>query len=467
MEILNFLTDLLSTPAIFIGLIALIGLLLQKKSPQQVITGTIKSILGFMILNAGSQVIQQAINPFSDLFHIAFNVHGVVPNNEAIVSVGFSKYAISTSLIFALGMLMNILLARFSKLKFIFLSGHHTLYMACLITIVLTMGGMEGWMLVISGSLLLGLLMCVCPAIMQPTVKKITGSDKIALAHFGTTGYWISAQIGKMCNKFKKGKEKINVDDIKLPKSLSLLRDNSVSISIVMFICYFIVCFICHVWYEETARHIWSEQNWFLFGLIQSITFAAGVFIVITGVRMLIAEIIPAFKGFSEKIVPNAKPALDCPTMFPYGQNTIFIGFICSFFGGIFVLIFLIFLGSSTNLVIYIILPGAVAHFFCGATAGICGNSRGGLTGCIIGSFVNGIIITVLSSMVLVYMGENGLGTTTFADADFCLVGCILGTLIYYFSCNTLFIIIIILFALPIIYNIMSVIKSKTKNKEK
>jgi ascorbate-specific PTS system EIIC-type component UlaA len=32
---------------------------------------------------------------------------------------------------------------------------------------------------------------------------------------------------------------------------------------------------------------------------------------------MVIAEIVPAFKGIADKLVKDAKPALDCPTVFP------------------------------------------------------------------------------------------------------------------------------------------------------
>ncbi|STV91253.1 integral membrane protein [Klebsiella pneumoniae] len=45
---LHFLIyDVLGTPAILVGLFSLIGLLLQKKGISDVISGTLKTIMGF------------------------------------------------------------------------------------------------------------------------------------------------------------------------------------------------------------------------------------------------------------------------------------------------------------------------------------------------------------------------------------------------------------------------------------
>lgn len=126
--ILRYLQQILSTPAIFVGLIAMLGLILKKADSQAIIKGTIKTILGFIVLGAGAGGVQQSIVPFGDLFQMAFDMHGVVPNNEAIVSMGLTEYAVQTSSIFALGMCMNIVLARFSRWKYIFLTGHHALH---------------------------------------------------------------------------------------------------------------------------------------------------------------------------------------------------------------------------------------------------------------------------------------------------------------------------------------------------
>ena len=448
---LDVLNQILSTPSILVGLIAFIGLVAQKKPIEIVIKGTLKTILGFIVLGAGAGVLVGALNYFGPMFNFGFGVNGVVPNNEAIVSLALNDYAEATAYIMAFGMLANIILARFSKLKYIFLTGHHTLYMAALIAVVLTVGGLTGWQLILSGSALLGLTMALFPAMAQKTMVKITGDDSIGFGHFGTLGYVFSAWIGSLV-----GKGSASTEDIKFPKSLSFLRDTSVAISLTMFIFFLIVTVkvVTTPGYEEAALldpNLVMGQHWFIFSLIQALTFAGGVYIVLAGVRLVLAEIVPAFKGISEKIVPDAKPALDCPVVFPYAENAVLIGFLSSFVGGIVGLGILGVVGGFA-----LILPGVIPHFFCGATAGVFGNATGGRRGAIIGSFGHGLLITFLPALLMPVMGALGFAQTTFSDADFTAVGIIYGNIANYVQGTGLMIVALVSFLLPIIWAVVS-----------
>lgn len=421
--------DILGTPAILVGLFALLGLVAQRKNIADTVSGTLKTVMGFVILGAGANVLVQSLGKFSDMFDKAFSVDGVIPNNEAIVALAQDSFGTETAMIMLFGMVANIVIARLTPFKYIFLTGHHTMFMACLIAVILTTGGLTGVPMVIIGSIILGSIMVLFPALLQPYTRKITGSDDFAVGHFGTAGYLVSAFIGGKVGKNSRSTEEINV-----PKSLGFLRDTSVSVSLTMVILFFVVAGFAGPTFVED--NLSGGQNFLVFAFMQGLTFAAGVYIILAGVRMLLAEIVPAFKGIADKIVPNAKPALDCPSVFPFAGNAVIIGFLSSFIAGLLSMFLLPIFGLK------VIVPGLVPHFFTGAAAGVFGNATGGRKGAIFGSMANGVMISFLPALLLPVLGSLGFEGTTFGDADFGVVGIILGNLISLFESTIVFIFI-------------------------
>lgn len=413
--------DILGTPAILVGLFALIGLLLQKKKSADIVSGTLKTIMGFLILGAGANILIASLEAFGKMFNKAFSVEGIIPNNEAIVAVAQQTFGTETAMIMLLGMIINIIIARITKFKYIFLTGHHTMFMACLIAAILSTGGLTGAPLVLIGALLLGILMVLFPALLQPYVREITGSNDIAVGHFGSLGYLVAGFIGK-----RVGNREKTTEEIKVPQSLGFLRDTSVSVSLTMTVLFIVVALFAGPAFIETKLS--RGQNFIVYSLIQAITFAAGVYVVLAGVRMLLAEIVPAFKGIADKAVPNAIPALDCPTVFPFAPNAVVIGFFSSFIAGLISMFFLPLFGLS------IIVPGLVPHFFTGAAAGVFGNATGGRRGAVVGSFANGILISFLPAILLPVLASLGFKGTTFGDSDFSAVGILLSMLIKLFT---------------------------------
>lgn len=51
------------------------------------------------------------------------------------------------------------------------------------------------------GAVILGAMMVISPAILQPFTCKITNTDDLALGHFGSIGYLLSALVGKIIGK--------------------------------------------------------------------------------------------------------------------------------------------------------------------------------------------------------------------------------------------------------------------------
>lgn len=262
---MKFILDIVSTPAILVALIAILGLVLQKKKLPDIIKGGIKTFVGFLVVSGGAGIVQNSLNPFGTMFEHAFHLSGVVPNNEAIVAI-------------------------------------------------------------------------------------FAGSEYI-------------------------------------------------------------------------EKEISSGTSGLVYALQLAGQFAAGVFVILAGVRLILGEIVPAFKGISERLVPNSKPALDCPIVYTYAPNAVLIGFISSFIGGLVSMAIMIASGTV------VILPGVVPHFFCGATAGVIGNASGGVRGATIGAFLQGILISFLPVFLMPVLGGLGFQGSTFSDADFGLSGIILGML--------------------------------------
>ncbi|MXQ55113.1 PTS ascorbate transporter subunit IIC [Shimazuella alba] len=411
---LEALIDIIGNPSILIGIFAFVGLILQKKSLSEIVSGTLKTIMGFIMIGAGANVIVSSLDIFGKMFNMAFHITGVVTSNEAVVSIAQKTFGIQMALIMVFGMIINIFIARFTKLKYIFLTGHHTLFMACVLSLVLSTSGVKGIPLIAIGSIVVGVWMAISPALLQSTVRKVTGSDQIALGHFGSIGFLIAAFIGKFLGDRKK-----TTEDISVPKNLSFLSDGSVAVSLTMTILFLVIAFFAGPAMVE--KQLSNGTNFLVFSIIQAITFAVGVHIVMAGVKLLISEIVPAFKGIAEKLVPNAKPALDCPTLFPYAPNAVIIGFIMSFLAGVLSMFLFPIFGLA------MIVPGLVPHFFCGATAGIFGNATGGRRGAILGSFANGLCISFLPALLIPFLGNLISKTTTFGDADYGVIGILIG----------------------------------------
>lgn len=411
--ILEFLRDVLKQPALLMGIMSCIGLIALKKPGHKIMTGTLKPILGYLMLGAGADFITSNLDPLGKMIEEGFNITGVVPNNEAIVSVAQKLLGVETMSILVVGLIINLIIARFTKYKYVFLTGHHSFFMACLLSAVLGTSGMKGTELILFGGFILGAWSAISPAIGQRFTRKVTDGDDIAMGHFGSLAYYISAWVGSKVGKPEESTEKIEV-----PEKWGFLRDTTISTAITMMVFYLIAAIAAGPAFVSTISEGTSP---FLFALMCGLKFAVGVTIVYSGVRMILGDLIPAFQGIATKIIPDAIPAVDCAVFFTYAPTAVVIGFVTSFIGGVIGMLILGLVGGV------LIIPGLVPHFFCGATAGIFGNATGGRKGAVARAFVNGLLITFAPALLLPVLGTLGFQNTTFGDFDFGVLGILFG----------------------------------------
>lgn len=407
MAVVNFIIEnILTQASITIALIALFGLMLQRKTVGEVISGSFKTLLGFLVLSAGSGIIVNSLIYFGEIFTEGFGMQGIVPSIESINGQAMNNLNLGNeiALTFLAIFVVNILIARFTKWKYIFLTGQAILWMATMTTVFGSFAGLSGIPLILVGGIVGGIFAVAMPAIAQPVVRKITGSDDIALGHFCTIGYMFTAGVSKLVGDSSKSTE-----DIKLPQNLEFLQDTYLSVGIIMIPLYIITAIFAGA---EFGREFSGDVNYIVYAFLQAVQFVVGIYVLLSGVRLLLAEIVPAFRGIALKVVPDAKPALDCPVLFPYAPNAVTIGFVGTTIGSVIAMFVLPAFGLA------MILPGMLSNFFAGGTAGIFGNAVGGRRGAIISTIAHGFFITLLPALLVVSFNKMGFINATATDVD-------------------------------------------------
>jgi PTS system ascorbate-specific IIC component len=407
--LMTFVTDFLGNATVLVGLVALIGLLVQKKPFTEILTGVIKTMTGFIIFGIGAGAGVAALGHFQSLFASAFNLTGVTPIAEGVTAMAMGTFGVQTALIMVFGFVVNLIMARLTKFKYIFLTGQHNLFFAAMLAVVFGAAGVNSTVTVIVGSIILGVFAAIYPALGKRGMKAITGSDEIGIGHYCTIAYGLSAWLGGLVGKPEESTEKI-----KLPKGLNFFRDYVAAISVTMIIFFYVSALVAG---RAAVEELAGGVHWLLFPFLQSLTFAGAVYTIITGVRMFLAELVPAFIGISEKLIPDSIPALDCPAVFPYAPTAVIIGFLAAYAGGLITMFVLIAVGAT------VIIPVAIPYFFIGATAGVFGNATGGWKGAVLGAFVTGILIAVGPALMYPIFEQIGLSGTCFPETDFNAIG--------------------------------------------
>jgi PTS system ascorbate-specific IIC component len=96
---------------------------------------------------------------------------------------------------------------------------------------------------------------------------------------------------------------------------------------------------------------------------------------------MFIGEIVPAFRGIAQRVVPSAKPALDCPVLYPYAPNSLIIGLVTGTIAQALAITLIIILGLPVPI------PSMIVAFFASGSGVIFGNALAGRRGAIFGGF--------------------------------------------------------------------------------
>jgi PTS system ascorbate-specific IIC component len=397
MSVINYLaSNIFKQPSLFLGLVAALGLILQGERPTNVLKGTFKTIFGVIILFIGVNMLGSAVTPLSSAFGTLYQIPAANAFDPSICWTLLGDYGSQIGIVLVLSFAVNLVVARFTPIKNIFLTGHIFFWMSYLFVGVAVSLGLTGTAIIVFATFWLSAYIIITPALIRPAVARITGSDTFTIGHTASMYCLLGTAIGKVVGNKEKSTEKLNI-----PKQFDFLRETTITTALIMFIIYFVVGLLigsesATAIYGASAGSIYTiggaQYDLFSFSLMAGLTFGAGLTILLTGVRLMLGEIIPAFKGISDKLIPNAIPALDIPMIFPYAPNALMIGFIVSMFTSILTIVIM----ASTGTLAYAVIPLVIACFFDIAPAAVFANHEGGVTAAVITSALGGVLMVGL-----------------------------------------------------------------------
>ena len=125
MAVVNWIaTNIFGNAGFLLGIIVMLGLILQKKSFSQTVQGTIKAIIGFQIIGIGSGIVVSSLNVFQPMWAEVFGLKAQSLGAYMGQNDFVKKFGTVVTLSMTFGFLINVLLARFTKFKYIYLTGH-------------------------------------------------------------------------------------------------------------------------------------------------------------------------------------------------------------------------------------------------------------------------------------------------------------------------------------------------------
>jgi PTS system ascorbate-specific IIC component len=426
-------TDVLGVSAYLVGITTIISLAASRQRPGEIVRGALKATLGFVILNIGSNAVVEALRPLDGLITGTVGVGALVPTNETITAMATQNTTVARNVSLAMfgGVTLSLALARLTPLRYVFLTGHHMLFMATVLVVVLFGVRAANDVQVLVAAIGLATMMLVMPAFSLPWMRKVTGGQAVAMGHFGTLGYIAAGVTGQLI-----GRGSRSTEEMRFPTGLRFLRDPMVGTAVAMILVFLALSIVLYVRAGEASAiratgvgrltGAGGFLGWLTLIIYSALVFGGGVAVILLGVRTILGEIVPAFAGIAERLIPGAIPALDCPIAFPYAPNAVTVGFLFSVLGGL-VGFAILWAGLGAAFAIPLILPGMIPHFFTGGTAGVFGNATGGRRGAAGGGFVNGLLITMLAAFLVPVTRAIGFGNTTFGDTDFQWFGLLVG----------------------------------------
>ncbi|NLC05818.1 MAG: PTS transporter subunit IIC [Erysipelothrix sp.] len=469
--------EILKQPYFIIGITVAVGYIILRKKWYEVLSGFIRAVVGYMILQVGSGGLGGIASPFiNGLQSLGSGLHTTVLLDtymtQATIEQWVGGLVSAVYIVLISAFIMNILLVRLSKItkmRAVFTTGHVQMQQAFLGFYIIAWGfhivfpttTIPTYVYVVAG-LILGLYWAVGGNLTLKPAQELTDGAGFAIAHQQMFSIAVLDIIGTKAQK--SGKKIKKLENMKFPGWLSIFNDSMVATTFIMTLFFGTIALIVQIanpeyWISVTPvldKISGYQQNTFFYVFKLIFQFAVYLAVLQLGVRTFVTELTQAFQGISEKLLPNAVPAVDCAVAYGFGsQNAVTFGFIAGALGQIVATGILLATGGFNMGILVVTM--FVPIFFDNATIGVFANTKLGVVGTFVAPFINGVLQIVLSAFwANTYGLTSGLidGVAEGAGAwmamnDWITIWPVFGLIIRYLPVVGAGLVIVILIAIP------------------
>ncbi len=404
-----------------VGFLTLLGYCLMGKKWYDTLAGTLKAIIGMLILNVGSGGLTSTFRPIlaglKDRFNLTacvidpyYGQNAVTAGVEEVFGKGFSQ--VMTLLLIAF--IVNILLVRFNKItkcRTLFTTGHVQVQQAAtaywLILFALPALRNNDVQLMVVMAVILGAYWAVGSNLTVKPMQELSEGAGFAIAHQQMFGIRLGYFLADKLFGDRGGKRKVKkVGELEMPGFFSIFNENMVCTAILMTVFFGTIMAIIGKPFFVEHGSTTEAENFVFYCFNTSLNFAVYLAILQLGVRTFVTELTASFQGIADKLLPSSIPGVDCAVCFGFGDsNAVTFGFLAGLVGQIIAILILIFAGSPT-----IIICGFVPVFFDNATIGLVANEKGGLKACLIIPFISGLIQVFGAALIAGWVGLANYG---------------------------------------------------------